>query len=171
MRRAALHIIMLGVLLTGLPALVLAAPTRESLGVFGDWGAFRAAGEPRCEAIAQPLGKGARPGAYASIATWPARGIRSQVFVRLSRPKRARAPIWTEIGDRRFRLAGSGTAAWALDPAGDAAIIAAMRRGGGMRVTGEAEDGGEISDVYRLKGAPSAIDAAALGCIAPPAVG
>ena len=46
----------------------------------------------------------------------------------------------------------------------DAAIVAAMRSAPSMSVESRAETGGAIADTYRLRGAATAIDAAALGC-------
>jgi len=54
--------------------------------------------------------------------------------------------------------------AWALNPQADAAIIAAMRGGASMRIAWVSADGRDRSDGYLLKGAATAIDAAALGC-------
>jgi len=65
---------------------------------------------------------------------------------------------------RRFALTGGGGDAWAKDKAMDAAIIAAMRSARQMTVSGDGADGKTIRDVYLLKGAATALDAAALGC-------
>src|SRR5690606_31269662 len=64
-----------------------AAQPRESLGVFGSWGAFR--GDGSCYAVAAPWQapdpEGWRPSV--SVAHWPARRISGQLHVRLSREK------------------------------------------------------------------------------------
>ena len=46
----------------------------------------------------------------------------------------------------------------------DAAIVAAMRSAPSMSVESGTATGGAIADTYRLRGAATAIDAAALGC-------
>ncbi len=70
------------------------------------------------------------------------------------------------IGVRRFTLTGGGGEAWAADKAKDAGIIAAMRSARDMTASADGADGNSIRNVYRLKGAATALDAAALGCAA-----
>lgn len=162
-----------------LPALALglsAAPpaqARDSLGIFENWGAFRDPATPRCYAIARPLpprGTRAVPKGFATVATWPRQHVRGQVHFRLSRPRAADAPIILNVGDRRFTLVGGKSDAWAADARGDAAIVAAMRAGVSMSVQttsarGSGGGGGRgFADTYALRGAATAIDAAALGC-------
>jgi hypothetical protein len=69
------------------------------------------------------------------------------------------------IGGQRFRLTTSGNNGWAQDKRMDAAIVAALRNATNMRVESRTNSGGLLADIYRLKGAASAIDAAALGCV------
>jgi hypothetical protein len=60
-------------------------------------------------------------------------------------------------------VAGSADA-WAPDPRTDAAIVAAMRSGQRMSISAISGNGSRLVDTYMLKGAATAIDAAALGC-------
>ena len=152
--------------------LAVAAPlqAKQSLGVFGDWGAFRDAlrseGGPRCYAIAMPapsrLQRDHEP--YATIASWPRRNIRGQVHLRLSRTIRANAAITLIVSGKRFALSGSGADAWAQDRGGDAAIVAAMRSAGSMTVSSTDASGRRFSNTYTLDGASSAMDAATIAC-------
>ena len=153
-----------------LALLVVAAPVaaRDTLGVFGRWGAFRDAQPARCFAIARPIEPRGRSGGFASVASWPGRGVRSAISLRLSRPRDASLPVTLTIGERRFALAGSTTGVWAADPASDRAIVAAMRGGRSMSVEAVAPRGHPFADVYALAGAATAIDAAALGCVPAP---
>ncbi len=141
--------------LTMIPA---GAEARESLGVFGRWGAFRDARPARCYAIAEPVrsvAKSARWRPFASVATWPGRA-RNQLHIRLRQPRPAGARVLLQIGRQRFLLAAGGADAWAPDARTDAAIVAAMRSAERMYVGG---------DAYPLRGAATAIDAALLGCV------
>jgi hypothetical protein len=61
-------------------------------------------------------------------------------------------------------LASNGQWAWSRDPAQEAAIIAAVRSAGGMRVDSRDASGRRFVDRYLLDGAPTAIDAAAARC-------
>ncbi len=144
----------------------VAAAPRDSLGVFERWGAFREARTPRCYAIAEPVtgrsAGGTQP--FVAVGYWPRANVRGQVHVRLSRNMAVRSPVTIAIGERRFALVGRGADAWATDRRMDAAIVAAMRLGSSMSISARAATGGGFADSYALKGAATAIDAAALGC-------
>ena len=102
--------------------------------------------------------------AFASIATWPSARVRGQLHVRLSRQKRPDARVRLAIGDRQFDLVAGAVDVWAPDPRSDAAIVAAMRSAPAMSLTTRAANGAIFADRYALKGAATAMDAAALGC-------
>ena len=148
-------------------SLLLAAPAaaqQRALGVFGMWGAFR--GEGRCYAIAQPY-RAPNPEAwrpFASVGHWPALGLKGQLHVRLSREKRSGSAILLRIDGRSFQLAGGGRDAWAPNPRADAEILAAMRTGIEMVVETRSAQGRLVRDHYRLRGAATAMDAAAIAC-------
>ncbi|MBV9840278.1 MAG: hypothetical protein JOY99_01875 [Sphingomonadaceae bacterium] len=152
-------------ILGGLALIAAAAPAsaRERIAVFGDWGAFRDSA-PVCYAIAEP----AEPSTgnyqpFVTVSFWPKRGIARQVHVRLSRIARANARVTLSVGDSTFVLAARGPDAWGNDRLADAYIVAAMRSGSSMSIQSIGPLG-EFTDVYRLRGAASAIDAAALDC-------
>lgn len=147
--------------LLGTPALA-----RDSLGMFGEWGAFRDPSVPRCYALAKALpstqSRDYQP--YADVAWWPRVGARGQVHFRLSRKLAANTPIVLSIGRQRLNLTGGGGDAWAADKAMDAAIVAAMRSAGEMTVSARGADGRGFSNTWKLDGAATAMDAAAVGC-------
>jgi len=150
-------------LLATLVATPLAA--RDSLGVYSEWGAFRDPETPRCYAIARPVrDTNGDWEPFASVSYWPRQRVLGQVHFRLRRAMRADARPELVIGDRRFALIGGGPDAWAADRRADAAIVAALRSGGAMRIEARAARGGVLVDRYALRGAATAIDAAALGC-------
>ena len=147
---------------------MLASPViaKDRLGVYQSWAAFRDAETPRCYAIAAPEESVGTPDlkAYLAIGFWPKRGVSHQIYVRLSRERSANSVITLSAGGRRFRLKGEGSSGWATDRRMDLAIIAAMRSATSLSVESIGRDGRSIVDAYALRGAPSAIDAAALGC-------
>jgi len=148
----------------GLALLATPVAARDSLGIYDDWGAFRDRDPPRCYAIAKPGRDRAgdwQP--FASVGNWPRRNVRGQVHFRLRRAMREGSEPVLTIGDRRWELVGRGPDAWAADRRDDAAIVAAMRSGSTMRIEARGA-GGRFTDSYALRGAASAIDAAALGC-------
>ena len=143
-----------------------ASAGRQSLGVYEAWGAFRDASPPRCFAIAEPMQRpqNARWRGFASIATWPSEGVRGQLHVRLSRARNTSARVTLSIGERRFELVAGTADAWAPDARTDAAVVAAIRSGRSMSIESAATNGAPFADVYPLRGAATAIDAAAVGC-------
>lgn len=150
--------------LTALGLAVPAAAQKQSLGVFGGWGSF--AEDGRCYAITEPH-RSPRAGdwkPFASVGYWPRAGVRGQIHFRLSREKRRGSAVLLRIDDRTFQLAGGGADAWAPDARADAEIVAAMRGGVEMMIETRSTTGALVRDHYRLRGAPTAIDAAALGC-------
>lgn len=140
----------------------LADPGRETVGVFKGWGAFRDRVPARCFAIAQAVGSGR--GGFASVATWPGRGLRNSLHVRLSRARDRSAAVTLSVGERRFQLVANTADAWAADAASDRAIVAALRGGRSMSVEAVGAGGRPFADSYALVGAATAIDAAALAC-------
>ena len=150
-------------------ATVCVAPliAKERLGVYHGWAAFRDADTPRCYAISAPedtVGKATRK-AYMSVGFWPKQGVTHQVYVQLSRERSTNGGIILSAGGRRFRLKASGDSGWANDRRMDLAIIAAMRSATSLSIESLGRDGRSIVDTYSVRGAPSAVDAAALGCM------
>ena len=142
------------------------AQARESLGLYGTWGAFRDPLVPRCYAIAMAepsaLHRDYQP--YAAIGTWPKRAARNQVHFRLSRKMAEGANIILRIGGNRIELTGGGGDAWPKDERDNAAIIAAMRSAPRMTVYSRDASGRGFSNTWPLAGAASAMDAASIGC-------
>lgn len=159
---------MLTLRLAVLPVLALSllatsALARDSLGVFGQWGAFRDPQVPRCYAIAQPEGDAAT-GGFATVSHWPDRQVRGQVHFRLSRTITGRQAARLVVGGDRYDLVGSGRDVFAADRQMDARIVAAMRAAASMSVSGRDAQGRLFTDRYSLDGAATAIDAATVGC-------
>ena len=150
-----------------LAALALASPAlaqKQALGIFSLWGAF-AQGQ-RCWAVSEPEGAGRRAGgrAFASVSWSKGPGPRGEVSFRLARPKRQGSAVLLRIDERLFQLIGGGDTAWAGDARADADIVAAMRTGVQMTLETRAENGTALRDAYPLRGAATAIDAAAIAC-------
>ena len=159
----------MGVVFLGLALVATPLAAKDSLGVFGQWGAFRDPQVPRCYAIAaaetEPRARNARERApFASVGTWPRRGVRGQLHLRLSRNLATDPRITLAIGGQRYTLTGGGGDAWAADRTMDAAIVAAMRSAGSMSVSALDGAGRRFTDRYSLDGAATAMDAATVGC-------
>ncbi len=152
--------------LAGLLILAIAVPAsaRDTIGIYKGWGSFRDASPARCYAIARPVMAGGRSSGFASVATWPKRGLRASLYVRFSRERDRSAGVTLTVGERRFALVANGLDAWASDAPSDRAIVAAMRSGRSMSVEAVGAGGRPFADVYALSGAATAIDAAVLAC-------
>lgn len=153
-------------MILAMAAFAPAASARESLGLYGGWGAYRDPLIPRCYAIAmaEPSTRQRDYQPYAAIGTWPKRSARNQIHFRLSRKLAPGAGISLRIGNTRFDLLGGGGDAWPADDRGNAAIIAAMRSATTMTVSARDVQGRGFSNTWPLAGAASAMDAAAIGC-------
>lgn len=151
-----------------LTALPLAA--KQDLGVFGNWAAFRDPETPRCYAIAKandPVLESEKSRDYepfASVGTWPRRGIRNQLHFRLSRQIRQNSRVTLIIDGKSWALRGGGGDAWTSGQRMDAQVLAAMRSGTRMTVRGTDVRGRLFTNRYSLQGAATAMDAAQLGC-------
>ena len=152
--------------LAALLILSLAAPAtaRDTIGIYKSWGSFRDTTPDRCYAISRPVMAGGRSSGFASIATWPQRGLRASLHIRLSRERDRSAGVTLTIGERRFALVANGLDAWASDAPSDRAVVAALRSGRSMSVEAVGVGGRPFADVYALPGAATAIDAAVLAC-------
>lgn len=141
-----------------------AAAQQQPLGVFGLWGAFTE--KNRCYAIAEPLQprRNGPSSAFASVGWFPAQGVKGQLHIRFAEPKRQGSAVLLRIDERTFQLVGGGQNAWAPDARADAEITGAMRSGLEMRVETRNARGGLIRESFALRGAATALDAAAIAC-------
>ena len=144
-------------------ALALAQQGRTTIGIHGSWAAFRDSSPRRCYAIARPIDS-TENAPFASIATWPGERLHNQLHIRLSRARHPRARVTLSVGERRFELVAGDADAWSPDARTDVAVVAAIRSGRSMSVESISATGRPFADTYALKGAATAIDAAALGC-------
>lgn len=138
-----------------------AESTRGQLGIYFGWGSFSEEKPRKCYAIASPERGGA---SFASVSYWSNQPYGGQIHLRLSRAPRPGSAVLLRIDNRTFQLISRGVDAWAANAAADAEIVRAIRNGVAMRVETRSVGGERVSDRYSLRGAPSAIDAAAVAC-------
>lgn len=150
--------------LLALAATAPAAAQQQSFGVFGLWGAFAA--KSRCYAISEPLQarRDAATRAFASVGWFPGQGVKGQLHIRFAEPKRQGSAVLLRIDESTFQLVGGGQDAWAPDARADAEIVAAIRSGLEMRVETRNARGGLMRESFALRGAATALDAAAIAC-------
>lgn len=154
-----------GVRLAAAAVLIAGASAGEAAQVIFAGGAWTAIDyDAQCEARSKALWakQGTEP--YAGFAFAARGGAQGRFYVHLSRAARAGATVVATIGSEPFLLAGKGEWAWSSGAAQSAAILKAARYAGGMRVESRDQRGRRIVDRYELRGAATAIDAAAADC-------
>ena len=154
------------ILILLLGSAALAAPSRLIV-ARGAWAAFDRGAA--CEAVAKPIAKPGKRDAqpFVAVAFDRAGPRNGQLFAQLRRPARPGSSILLRVGDQPFLLIARGGSAWTRDSAQEAAVLAAMRGAGGMRIEARDAAGRRMADRYLLDGAPTAIDAAAAACSRP----
>ena len=150
--------------------LIVTAPVsaeRHSAGIFFSWGAFVEAAPRRCFAIARPPAfRGtAAASPFVSVSFSAARP--GEVHARLRQAPRAGSSVLLRIDGRSFPLAARGRDAWLADPQASSSVLGLMRTGRTLAVESRSAAGGRMRDLYPLRGAAGAIDAAAVACARP----
>lgn len=149
-------------------ALGVAAPAaaqRQAIGIYSRWGAFEEKEPLRCFAMAEP-DRALKARDWKPFVTISFDGARApgQIYFRLSRVKREGSAVLLKIDGRPFQMLAGGADAWAPDRGADGEIVAAIREGVDMVVETRSGRGILVRDRYKLRGAATAIDAAALAC-------
>lgn len=167
MKRKKTYMMMSALALALLPAM---AQAKDLINIFSGWAVFSQndGGGKHCYAIAQPtelVGRDSLKGNSSFIVGfWPQRAQNYQIYVRFSRERSSNSVVTLSAGGRRFRLDGNRVEAWSKDKRMDMAIIAALRGSASMSIESIGRDGRAIVDAYKLRGAATAIDAAAFAC-------
>lgn len=138
-------------------AMLLASP--RAIFADGKWASFDRG--TRCEAATRAERVATERSVQAQAAFLFGAGAVGQFTTRLSHAAQPGGTVTLTIQDQPFLLVGGSGFAWSRGPAQEAAIMAAVRRGGSMRVEARAASGGRFVDRYSLDGAPGALDAAA----------
>ena len=158
------------------PAMV--APARaadtDQLGVFRDWTAYTAP-TPQgkvCYALSNPIAslpkKLARDKAYVIISVWPGRGVHDELEIVPGYLYRDGEPVFAQVGSQRTefftRNDGKSGSAWVKDINDESALVAAMRGGSTLTVSGVSKKGTKTTDTYSLSGIAGALDRAHQAC-------
>jgi invasion protein IalB len=101
--------------------------------------------------------------AYMLITNRPAEGKRGEVSVNAGFPYDDGGGVLLSIGRRQFHLFTGGGAAWAED-SDEPQIIAAIRHGSTLVVTGRMKNGPTTTDTFSLKGFGPALEALDRAC-------
>jgi len=143
-----------------------------TLGQYGDWGAYTgtSGGRKVCFAMAQPSSSQTNPPnrprdpIYLFISTRPAENVRNEVSVILGFAAKAGVDAAADIGGTKFALQTQSDNAWLKNPAEEARLTDAMRRGSELVVSAESRRGTRTTDRFSLKGLGQALDRVAQEC-------
>lgn len=141
-------------------------PAPELIVAGGRWAAFRLS-DGRCEARGRAwrhLPDSQRERQPMMHFVFDGTGKLQSVSVRLRRLSRVGGSVMLSVDEVSFLLEGEGRFANTKDAGQGLAIVAALRRGERMRVTGHSPSGERFTDYYPLEGVNTAIDAAAAAC-------
>jgi hypothetical protein len=143
-------------------ALMLAPPAlaKDSLGLFGDWGAFKQRGSCYATTASRSDAQGRKASAFLTVTLWA--GNRSpQVMVGLgTNAKSAKL----SAGGQGFTPSIRGDAAWMPDSRGDQLLIQALSASSSATVSMISPRNNRLTDRYSLKGFNDAWRAAQAGC-------
>ena len=140
-----------------------AEPT--SLGVFNDWTAYtyNAPDTKVCYVVSQPkssesVKKVKRDPIFFIITDMPGRKISGEVSTIIGYPFKEQTTVQVKVDEAEFELFTNGDGAWADTAAKEKKIVAAMKNGKTLSVTGTSWKGTETTDNYSLNGISAAMD-------------
>ncbi len=155
-----------------LPACAADQPTL--LGVSRDWTAYQAntADGKVCYALSKPIAvlprKAARDPIFVLVSTWPGRNVKDELQIVPGYPYKDGEPVYAQVGSTRTefftRNNGNAGSAWVKEVADETALVAAMRGGSRLTVTGISKRGTKTTDTYSLEGITTAIARAHTAC-------
>ncbi|MCX5494695.1 invasion associated locus B family protein [Kaistia dalseonensis] len=157
-------------LLVGAFAGVAHAQTPNRVGTFKDWSAY-AYSDARgkvCYAASQPKSQkpeGAkRDPAYFMVTARPAENVRSEISVIIGYPFKEGSKVTVDIDGQKFSMFTKDDGAWIENAAEEASLIAAMKKGHAMSVSGTSRRGTVTTDAYSLSGISASLDSVAKSC-------
>lgn len=145
------------------------------VGDYKNWSAYTATSSDGkvCYALSEPTKKlpasAKRDKIYVIISVWPGRGVRDELQVVPGYQYRDGEPVWAQVGNAAkveffSRNDGAGGAAWVKEIADENALVASMRSGSSLTVTGMSKRGTKTTDTYSLSGIAAALGAAHKAC-------
>ncbi len=169
--RIASVVALAGVCLAG-PASADQKPTL--LGVSKSWSAYQTTtGDGRvCYALSKPRTiepkKVSRDPIYLLVSDWPERKADAELEVVPGYPYKDGEPVLAQVGSDKVefftRNDGNSGSAWVKDPGDEAKLVAAMRRGSTITISGVSQRGTHTRDTYSLDGISAMLDKIHAAC-------
>lgn len=145
-----------------------AAEGPQLVGVSKSWSAYQAS-TPKgkvCYALAKPTTvfpkKAARDPIFFLISDWPSRKVDGELQIVPGYTYKDGEPVIAQVGTTKVEFftknTGAAGSAWVKDPADETSLIAAMKRGNAITVSGTSQRGTKTRDTYSLSGVTQALD-------------
>ena len=132
------------------------------LGEFENWAAYtyQASDTKVCYISARPKSsepKVKRDPAFFLVSNMPGRKVKGEVSTIIGYPFKKESKVLLTIDDNKFELYTNGDGAWADTSDTEKKIVAAMKSGKALKVTGTSWKNNKTVDTYGLEGVSSAL--------------
>lgn len=135
----------------------------EPLGEFGEWAAYayKAADTKVCYISSRPTASepknAKRDPAFFLVTHMPGRKVKGEISTIIGYPFKKDSTAQLAIDDAAFELFTNADGAWAESSAAEKKIVAAMKSGAALTVTGTSWRGTQTVDSYSLNGVSAAL--------------
>ena len=138
-----------------------------------DWSVFTEENPKECGGVSSPRETlNTRDGQPASVrrgdillfVTYRAGGAKGEVSFSGGYPFAGGSTVKIDIDGSSFEMLSDGEWAWPANADDDAAVLAAMKKGGGAILTGKSGKGTQTKDTFSLRGFTAAMEEAAKRC-------
>ena len=148
------------------------APQPTLLGQYVDWGAYTAApgGKKVCFALAKPATSRTTPPnrprdpPYMFISSRPAEKVKDEVSVIIGYGLKPNTDASLDVGGSSYPMFTQNDGAWIKNPADEARLVDALRKGTDAVVKGTSARGTSSTDTYPLRGLAQALDRVGQEC-------
>ena len=142
------------------------------LAQFGEWGAYTATagGKKVCFALAKPSEAATTPPnrprdpPYMFISSRPAEKVKDEVSVIIGYGLKPNTDASIDVGGSNYPMFTQNDGAWIKNPADEARLVDALRKGTDAVVKGTSARGTSSTDTYPLRGLAQALDRVGQEC-------
>ena len=154
------------------PEAPAAASAPNLLAQFGEWGAYSATagGKKVCFALAKPSKSTTTPPnrprdpPYMFISSCPAEKVKDEVSVIIGYGLKPNTDASLDVGGSSYPMFTQNDGAWIKNPADEARLVDALRKGSDAVVKGTSARGTSSTDTYPLRGLAQALDRVGQEC-------
>jgi invasion protein IalB len=149
-----------------------AASAPNLIAQFGEWGAYTATagGKKVCFALAKPSKAATTPPnrprdpPYMFISSRPAEKVKDEVSVIIGYGLKPSTDASIDVGGSSYPMFTQNDGAWIKNPADEARLVDALRKGTDAVVKGTSSRGTSSTDTYPLRGLAQALDRVGQEC-------